>query len=143
MAACVFVLIAVVNERQTAPKLALANQHARSTMIDTQRNLRNAEVAVAMGMGSRCKEVEEVWSKTLGFRDCVIPSGNFNAVTKTLRTATQSAAIAGGAFLVINQKYRIDADRWFYPNRKALSPIEQLVATWKASLSKRAISQIR
>ena len=140
IAACVFVLIAVVNERQTAPKLALANQHARSTMIDTQRNLRNAEVAVAMGMGSA---LQEKWrksqDKTLGFQETAsYLASNFNAVTKTLRTATQSAAIAAGAFLVINQE--ISPGMLIAGSiliGRALSPIEQLVATWKGFIEAR------
>lgn len=138
--ACAFVMIAVLNERQTAPKLTLANQHARSTLQETQRNLRNAEVAVAMGMGPA---LQAKWrssqDETLSYQeDASHIASNFNAVTKTLRTATQSAAIAAGAYLVIKQE--ISPGMLIAGSiliGRALSPIEQLVGTWKGFIEAR------
>ena len=105
-AVIVFWLLAVVNQRQSYPALNRANELAAASRGVESRNLRNAEAIASMGMNKHLRllwrarqekvlELQELGSKV---------AGTYSAVIKVSRIAVQSAAIAAGAFLVINQE---------------------------------------
>ena len=88
-----------------------------SVSTDNQRRdtskLRNAEVATSMGM---VPELQQRWQtnqdKLLAFQErASLTAGGFNAITKTLRLAVQSAAIAAGAYLFSSRNLTGNDDR--------------------------------
>ena len=104
-ALCLFAL-AVANQSFTAQPLEDANLAARNQATETQRNLRNAEVAASMGMMSALKNIWRARQDQMlaAQAQASNSAGAFSAVIKTLRLAIQSAAIAAGAFLVLKQE---------------------------------------
>ena len=94
LAALTFLALALMNQHRVGKDLARSNQLARTTNAETQVNLRNAEVATSMGM---VPELQQRWQtnqdKLLAFQErASLTAGGFNAITKTLRLAVQSAA---------------------------------------------------
>ena len=135
-ALCLFVL-ALANQSATAKPLADANQAFLSQSTETQRNLRNAEVASSMGMMPALKKL---WrnrqdAMLMAQEQASQAAGSFNAVIKTLRLAIQSAAIAAGAFLVLKQE--ISPGMLIAGSiliGRALQPVETAVGTWRGFL---------
>ena len=133
-AALLFFTLTIINQMVSSKPLAAANEIARVQSDDTQRNIRNAEVATAMGMMPALKarwrerqdqmlEAQEAGSKT---------AGSFKGVIKTLRLAIQSAAIAAGAYLVLQQE--ISPGMLIAGSiliGRALQPVEIAINSWK------------
>ncbi len=132
-AAIVFFGIAVLNQKLSSVPLEAANAINRKSLAATARNLRNAEVASVMGM------VPELHRRWRSEQDAAIDeqatasslAAIFNAVTKTLRMAVQSAAIAAGAYLVLQQE--ISPGMLIAGSilmGRALQPVEIAVSAW-------------
>jgi ATP-binding cassette subfamily C protein EexD len=132
-AAIVFFGIAVLNQKLSSVPLEAANSINRKSLAATARNLRNAEVASVMGM------VPELHRRWRSEQDAAIDeqatasslAAIFNAVTKTLRMAVQSAAIAAGAYLVLQQE--ISPGMLIAGSilmGRALQPVEIAVSAW-------------
>ena len=83
-----------------------ANKKNADSLNETHRSLRNAEVVAAMGMVDELKtRWRERQNDVLALQsEASRTSGLFTALTKTIRLATQSIAIAAGAYLVIKQE---------------------------------------
>jgi len=133
-AALLFLSLALLNQKRTAPVLQAANKLARENNSDTVQNLRNAEVAASMGMMGelmqrwRVKQ-DEMLAKQ---EEASNAAGTFSAVIKTLRLAVQSAAIGAGAYLVLAQEISpgmIIAGSILMS--RALQPVEQAVNAWR------------
>lgn len=136
----VMTLIAIANQRTTTKGLKDVNQKAREISVATQRNLRNAETASAMGMlsdlmarwRSAQNEMLEVQSST-----SAVASG-YSALIKTLTTVMQSVGITTGAVLAIQQEISpgvmIGAALLL---GKSLQPIQQTVNGWKSFVDAR------
>ena len=62
----------------------------------------------------------------------------FNALCGALRLAVQSAAIAAGAYLVLQQKYHQDANRWIYSDGARASTVEIAVSAWPGFMAAKA-----
>ncbi|MDA8731748.1 type I secretion system permease/ATPase [Luminiphilus sp.] len=139
-AVIVFWLLALVNQRQSYPALSRANELAAVSRGVDSRNLRNAEAIASMGMNNHLRllwrtrqdkvlELQELGSKV---------AGTYSAAIKVLRIAVQSAAIAAGAFLVINQEISpgmIIAGSILVG--RALQPVETAVGTWRSLIDAR------
>ncbi len=134
IASIAFFVLAVLNQRVTTRNLTIANEHAVSNDRNTILNLRNAEAAASMGM---MEALKERWRNT---QDELIHhqelasnhAGFFNAVIKTLRIAIQSAAIAAGAYLVLEQE--ISPGMLIAGSiliGRALQPVELAVGAWR------------
>lgn len=136
----VMAAVAVANQRVTTSGLREANKLASQIAVQTQRNLRNAEVAGAMGMipplMSRWRTGQENVLSTQ-FEASSSASG-FSAAIKTLSMVTQSAAITTGAYLAIAQEISpgliIGAALLL---GKTLQPINQAVTSWKSFVDAR------
>ena len=134
VSAVLLLVLAVVNQYRTAPALAAANELARQNNNDTMLVLRNAEAIQGMGMGT---QVESRWRQKQDQLLSLQESGShtaglFAAITKTLRLAVQSAAIAAGAFLVLKQE--ISPGMLIAGSiliGRALQPVEVAVGAWK------------
>jgi ATP-binding cassette subfamily C protein EexD len=137
----IMAVVAIANQRATTADLQEANSIAAQISMQTQRNLRNAEVAAAMGMMERLTgrwrarqdEMLHVQSAASA------KAGGYTALIKTLNVAMQSAAITTGALLAINQEITpgliIGAALLL---GKTLQPIQQAVSSWKSFVDARS-----
>ena len=126
--------IAVANQRSTTKGLQEANERASSIAQETQKNLRNAEVAWAMGM------LEPLMARWRIRQDAMLDvqastseaASAYGAAIKVLSLAMQSAAITTGALLAMAQEISpgviIGAALLL---GKTLQPIQQAVSGWK------------
>ena len=132
--------IAIANQRSTTAALLDANQKNAAISAATQRNLRNAEVAAAMGMithlTSRWRndqnDMLELQSATSA------TASGYAAAIKTLGQFIQSAAITTGAVLAIYQEISpgvmIGAALLL---GKTIQPIQQAVSSWRSFVDAR------
>ena len=136
----VMAAIALANQQATTAGLKEANKRAANIAGATQRNLRNAEVASAMGMipqlTRRWRELQnemlEVQSKSS------VTASGYSALIKTLGSVVQSVAITTGAVLAINQAITpgvmIGAALLL---GKSIQPIQQAVSGWRSFVEAR------
>ncbi|MDA9677878.1 type I secretion system permease/ATPase [bacterium] len=136
----IMAVVAIVNQRNTTKGLAEANEKANIIAAQTQRNIRNAEVAAAMGMMApltqRWREQQDDMLQ-LQATTSVATSG-YSAAIKTLSMMMQSAAITTGAVLAMAQEISpgviIGAALLL---GKTLQPIQQAVTSWKSFVDAR------
>ena len=119
-------------------RAASETSRVRNTLAEASR--RNAEVLVAMGMTGR---MTQRWSKAN--RDYITQNegasdvaGGFGAFSKVLRLLLQSALLAVGAWLVINQQATagiIIAGSIL--GSRALAPVDLVISQWRSFVSAR------
>ena len=132
--------IAVANQRSTTKGLQEANRAASQITQATQKNLRNAEAAWAMGMlkplMSRWRVDQDEMLKIQS--DTSEVASGYSAVIKVLGVAIQSAAITTGAILAMAQEISpgvvIGAALLL---GKTLQPIQVAVGGWKGMVEAR------
>jgi ATP-binding cassette subfamily C protein len=141
LAGAVFlVVVTLISEAALRRPLqeASAGGARRSGLIEAGR--RNAEALRAMGMGGAYaalwrKENDGYLSRQAHASDL---SGGFSAVTKVFRLVLQSAVLAVGAWLVIQQEMSggvmIAAS---IVTSRALAPIEQALGNWRGFVAAR------
>lgn len=141
-AVCIMIMtiVAYLNQRNTTTGLAEANEKATDISMQTQRNIRNAEVAAAMGMmapltkrwRAQQDEMLQVQSSTSA------TASGYSAMIKTLAMVMQSAAITTGALLAMAQEISpgviIGAALLL---GKTIQPIQQAVTSWKSFVDAR------
>ncbi len=136
----IMTVIAIANQRSTTSGLKEANRLLSSISTQTQRNLRNAEVAAAMGM---MLPLTQRWRKNQDTMlevqsEASAAASGYAATIKTLNVAMQSAAITTGAVLAIAQEISpgvmIGAALLL---GKTLQPIHQAVSGWKSFVEAR------
>ncbi len=132
--------LAVITELQTRHPTRSATQYAaaRNTLLEASR--RNAEAITAMGMVGR---ISRRWSELN--RHYIIASGRasdvgggLGAMSKVLRMLLQSAMLAVGAALVINQMSTpgiIIAGSIL--GARALAPVDMAIANWRGFVGAR------
>jgi ATP-binding cassette, subfamily C, bacterial EexD len=137
--AIMFVL-ALANQRATTDGLAAANKMSGAIADQTQRNLRNAEVASAMGM---MPALTEKWRSQQDLmlatqEQTSVAASGYSATIKSISTAMQSAAITTGAVLAMQQEISpgvmIGAALLL---GRSLSPIQSAVMGWKGLVDAR------
>jgi ATP-binding cassette, subfamily C, bacterial EexD len=133
-------LLALGNQRATTSGLNEANSKSRNILEQTQHNLRNAEVAAAMGM------IPALTKRWRSQQDAMLDvqeqasnaAGGYSAAIKSMSTAMQSAAITTGAVLAMQQEISpgvmIGAALLL---GRSLAPIQQAVTGWKGLLEAR------
>jgi PrtD family type I secretion system ABC transporter len=138
--ACVLVSLTVLNEilsRTPAREAVVLGAH-RNGLAESSR--RNAEVVRAMGMGPM---ISRSWSEiNTNFiakqRRAADIAGGLGAISKVLRMLLQSAVLAVGAYLVIQQQSTagiIIAGSIL--TARALAPVELAIANWRVFLGAR------
>ncbi len=138
--ALLFLCIAAINQLRSSAPLAEASELWRLGNAETEKNLRNSEAVVSMGM---LPEIRERWRSR---QDLVLErqgiasnkAGFYNSIIKTLRLAVQSAAIAAGAYLVLRQE--ISPGMLIAGSiliGRALAPVESAVGAWKGFVDAR------
>ena len=127
-------VLAIMNQKVTAARLQKANALSLQNLNFTAGAIANAEAAAVMGM---LPAIQKTWESR---QDAALEEqetasnwgGLFAAVIKTLRLAIQSAAIAVGALLVLQQE--ISPGMLIAGSilvGRALQPIEGAVGSWK------------
>ncbi|EAW40386.1 Type I secretion system ATPase, PrtD [marine gamma proteobacterium HTCC2080] len=136
----IMLVLALANQRSTTEGLKSANAAAGEINGQTQRNLRNAEVASAMGMTSALtRNWRQRQNAMLGVQEQASnAAGAYSAVIKSMNTAMQSAAITTGAVLAMQQEISpgvmIGAALLL---GRALAPIQQGVMSWRGLVEAR------
>jgi ATP-binding cassette subfamily C protein PrsD len=138
--AIILVTLAVVTEVQTRHPTRSATQFAvaRNTLLEASR--RNAEAITAMGMVGRISkrwgDLNRNYVEASGRASDV--GGGLGAVSKVLRLLLQSAILAVGAWLVINQQSTpgiIIAGSIL--GARALAPVDLAIANWRGFVGAR------
>ncbi|HEY4747795.1 MAG TPA: ABC transporter transmembrane domain-containing protein, partial [Steroidobacteraceae bacterium] len=110
----------------------------RNDLAATSR--RNAEVLVAMGMSGR---LTRRWSKANqnyleGNQRASDVAGGLGAIAKVMRMTLQSAVLAVGAYLVINQEATAGVIiAGSILGARALAPVDLAIANWKGFVAAR------
>src|SRR6188768_668402 len=110
----------------------------RNDLAATSR--RNAEVLVAMGMSGRLtKRWSEANEKYLsGNQRASDVAGGLGAIAKVMRMVLQSAVLAVGAYLVINQEATAGVIiAGSILSARALAPVDLAIAHWKGFVTAR------
>ncbi|MGY3408361.1 PrtD family type I secretion system ABC transporter [Bradyrhizobium sp. GM5.1] len=138
--ACVLICLAALNEilsRTPAREAVVLGAH-RNGLAESSR--RNAEVVRAMGMGATISRTwGEINTKFITKqRQAADIAGGLGAISKVLRMLLQSAVLAVGAYLVIQQQSTagiIIAGSIL--TARALAPVELAIANWRVFLGAR------
>lgn len=131
----VMTVVAILNQRSTTRGLKEASKQASAIAATTQRNLRNAEAAAAMGMMSglsaRWRHAQDEMLAVQASTS--IKASGYTSLIKTLTVFMQSVAITTGAVLAISQQISpgvmIGAALLL---GKTLQPIQQAVSGWRS-----------
>ena len=132
--------MALANQKATSKKLAAANLVASTIQKQTDKNLRNAEAATAMGMKSalmgRWRTLQD---QMLGSQvEASAASAVFSSALKVMTLIMQSIAITTGAVLAMQQEISpgvmIGAAMLL---GRALQPIQMGVTGWKSFVDAR------
>lgn len=139
-AAIVLVIIALSNEKFTARQIAEANREQAAAQALTSSNLRNAEVITSMGMLGRMRDRWRQRNHRVLYWQAQASdkAGIFTSLSKTFRLTVQSLILGVGAYLVILQE--ITPGLMIAGSillGRALSPIDQMIGTWKGFVSAR------
>ncbi|MEO0618513.1 MAG: type I secretion system permease/ATPase [Pseudomonadota bacterium] len=138
-AVLLFVLM-LANEWLTRKPMAALGQQSQVSHQATEELYQNAELIRALGMGARMRarwmgEHDRTLVNGLSVSD---RNGLISGVTKASRLILQSAILAVGAYLVIQQEIlpgvMIAASIIF---ARALAPVEQTIAHWRNVLAAR------
>jgi PrtD family type I secretion system ABC transporter len=140
LGAIILVTLTIVTEQHTRRPTRSATQFAaaRNTLMEASR--RNAEAIAAMGMvgriARRWSELNRAYVAASGRASDVV--GGLGAASKILRLLLQSAILAVGAWLVINQLSTpgiIIAGSIL--GARALAPVDQAIANWRGFVGAR------
>lgn len=127
-------LIAWANEKATRAKLDAAQKYANAVYARHDALLSGAEAVRALGMRTAMVSRQNSERHTIMAMqaDATLSAGGFYAASKFTRQALQSLALGLGALLAVDGQ--ISAGAIFASSfliSRAISPIEQLVGTWK------------
>ena len=134
---CCVTLLTEIYTREPSKKTA---EFARSRSKLAESSRRNAEVVLAMGMVGR---LTRKWTKVnnsylTSQRETSDLAGGFSSTSKILRMGLQSAVLAVGAYLVIEQQATagvIIASSIL--SGRALAPVDLAIANWKSFVAAR------
>lgn len=134
---CVLTLLTEVYTRDSSKK-ALSLAVSRNSLAETSR--RNAEALIAMGMSgpmaNRWRQANRAYIATQ--QQTSDTASGFASTSKVLRMVLQSAVLAVGAYLVINQQATagiIIASSIL--SARALAPVDLAIAHWKGFIAAR------
>ena len=138
--ALVLLVLAVLNERVSKPRLDEAQKYSLQSHQALTNNLRNAEVIEAMGM---LPQIRERWHELHRQQLHAQASASdlatvLSGATKFVRVALQSLVLGFGALLVLEGK--MTAGMMIAASilaGRALAPVELLVGNWKQIVSGR------
>ncbi|WP_456292393.1 type I secretion system permease/ATPase [Pseudomonas sp. AK106] len=140
VSAIVLVVLAYVNHRYTGSALTEANKQSLTSNLHTTKSLRNAEVIESMGMLDTLMGKWAVRQRRVLVlqSDASDKSGIITSISKTFRNWAQSMMLAAGAYLVIT--HEINPGLMMAGSLllgRALSPIDQMIGSWKGFVAAR------
>lgn len=141
LGALVLFSLAWLTEQATHRPLAEAQRAANQANYFAQSSLRNAEVIEAMGMlgGLRSRWQTRHCEGLAQQQLASDRAGRISAVTRFVRICIQSLILGLGAWLVIEQQLSPGAMiAASILMGRALSPVEQAIASWKGMISARS-----
>ena len=138
--AVILLCIAVAGEMLTRNPVKQATLYNARQLSWAGAGQRNAEMLAAMGMVTEARRrwlsLEE---KQIVFHSRIADiTGEFSALSKALRYMLQSAVLAVGAYLVVNQQATggiIIASS--IVTARALAPVELVISQWKSAIAAR------
>ena len=138
--ACLVLILAVVNERQSRMLLENASRAAMTAQNQAAATLRNTEVIQAMGMVSTFRGLwQSKHADVLGWQAAASnTAGPLIALSKFTRTLLQSLTLGVGAYLAI--KGGITPGTMIAGSiivGKALSPVDLIIGQWKSFIASR------
>ena len=140
LGAVILITLTIMTELFTRRPTRSATQFAMARNTLTEASRRNAEAITAMGMVGR---IAGRWSElnkryVTSNRQASDVSGGLGAISKVLRMLLQSAILAVGAYLVINQQSTagiIIAGSIL--GARALAPVDLAIANWRGFVGAR------
>lgn len=141
LAVSVLVVLAYLNEKLTAGRLAEAGQLAQAATNYVGGSLRNAEVIEAMGMlGQLRQRWQQRQARGLSLQaEASDRAGLVTALSKFVRLATQSGILGVGALLVIENQLTpggmIAASILL---GRGLAPVDMAIGSWRSTVAARA-----
>lgn len=136
----ILLALAVLNERDSRPRLRLAIQSANHAYSAQEGVAAQAEVVRALGMkaSSIARQIAQRDSATLNYADAQLTGGKYSGAIKFLRLSLQSLALGLGALLAVRGE--ISAGAIIAASvllSRAVAPIELLVGSWPALVQAR------
>lgn len=139
--AVILLALAIINEQSTGKVLAAANKESIGSTLQTNKNLRNAEVIESMGMldslmsrwSLRHKRVLLLQSRASD------RSGIITSISKTFRLLVQSLILGLGAYLAVS--HEINAGLVIAGSvllGRALAPLDLMIGSWKGFIAARS-----
>ena len=140
VSAIMLVVIAIINERTTSPKLVESQREYQQSQAAVSRTLRNAEVIEALGMlGSLRQRWVTRTQKVINLQASASEqAGLLVSLSKVLRQLMQSAVLGTGAYLMLGNEMSgglMIAGTIILG--RALAPIDQLTGVWKNFITAR------
>jgi len=139
--AVILLALAIINEQSTGKVLAAANKESIGSTLQTNKNLRNAEVIESMGM---LDSLMSRWSlrhkKVLLLQSRASDrSGIITSISKTFRLLVQSLILGLGAYLAVS--HEINAGLVIAGSvllGRALAPLDLMIGSWKGFIAARS-----
>jgi ATP-binding cassette subfamily C protein EexD len=139
--AVILLALACINEQSTGKVLAEANKESIGATLQTNKNLRNAEVIESMGM---LDSLMSRWSlrhkKVLLLQSRASDrSGIITSISKTFRLIVQSLILGLGAYLAVS--HEINAGLVIAGSvllGRALAPLDLMIGSWKGFIAARS-----
>lgn len=137
----ILLALAIINEQSTGKVLAAANKESIGSTLQTNKNLRNAEVIESMGM---LDSLMSRWSlrhkKVLLLQSRASDrSGIITSISKTFRLLVQSLILGLGAYLAVS--HEINAGLVIAGSvllGRALAPLDLMIGSWKGFIAARS-----
>lgn len=137
----VLFVLAVLNERDSRPRLKQAIKSTNATYAAQESIAGQTEVVRALGMreASINRQVAERQTSVSQYADAQLSGGKYTGLIKFLRMAMQSLSLGLAAYLAV--KGEISAGSIIAASvllSRAVAPVEQLVGAWPSLIQARA-----
>ena len=139
--AVILLALACINEQSTGKVLAEANRQSIVAKLQTNKNLRNAEVIESMGMlDSLMSRWSLQYKKVLLLQSRASDrSGIITSISKTFRLLVQSLILGLGAYLAVSHEINpglVIAGSVLLG--RALAPLDLMIGSWKGFIAARS-----
>ncbi|MCP1417759.1 ATP-binding cassette subfamily C protein EexD [Pseudomonas laurylsulfativorans] len=139
--AVILLALAIINEQSTGKVLAAANKESIGSTLQTNKNLRNAEVIESMGMLDSLMSRWSLRHKTVLLLQSRASdrSGIITSISKTFRLLVQSLILGLGAYLAVSHEINpglVIAGSVLLG--RALAPLDLMIGSWKGFIAARS-----
>ncbi|MFL2873142.1 MAG: type I secretion system permease/ATPase [Pseudohongiellaceae bacterium] len=140
IAAIIMMILAIITQKSTAARMALAGSLSRTAQVSFDSNLRNTEVIHGMGMSQNIRNRDDILFDAASNEQATasVASARLQSISKSFRMLAQSLLLGLGAYLALNQE--ISPGMMIAGSLllgRALAPIDMMVANWKSFVDAR------